>query len=227
MFLTVGLAQSGSDLATVFVMSAEPMEHEPSLQTVDELAATTGFTVRTTRYYASLGLIPPPIRKGRVGYYGPDHRARLELIRALQDHGFTLQAVERFLEGLPDGVTAEDLAIQRALITSWTSESTDEIFVRIARELRRMGLPKDALAQAQEISTRHMQGLVMELSRLFRDEVIEPFRQTHHTAAEAERFEQALPRLRDLTIEAIVAAFQEAANRTISRSLEVGIRSET
>jgi DNA-binding transcriptional MerR regulator len=206
-------------------MSAEPIENDVSLQTVDELAATTGFTVRTTRYYASLGLIPPPIRRGRVGYYGPDHRARLELIRALQEHGFTLQGVERFLEGLPDGVTAEDLAIQRALITSWTSESTDEIFVRIARELRRMGLPKDALAQAQEISTRHMEGLVVELSRLFRDQVIEPFRQTQHTAAEAEHFEQALPRLRDLTIEAIVAAFQEAANQSISRSLQIGMNS--
>ncbi|HZP14309.1 MAG TPA: MerR family transcriptional regulator, partial [Nocardioides sp.] len=172
-----------------------------------------------------LGLIPPPIRKGRVGYYGPDHRARLELIRALQDHGFTLQGVERFLEGLPEGVTPEDLAIQRALITSWSSESTDEIFVRIARELRRMGLPKDALAQAQEISTRHMEGLVVELSRLFRDQVIEPFRQTQHTAAEAEHFEQALPRLRDLTVEAIVAAFQEAANQSISRSLQIGMNS--
>lgn len=204
-------------------MSAEPIEPDVLLQTVDELAATTGLTVRTTRYYASLGLIPPPIRKGRVGYYGPEHRARLELIRALQEHGFTLQAVERFLEGLPEGVTAEDLAIQRALITSWTSESTDEIFVRIARELRRMGLPKDALAQAQEISTRHMEGLVVELSRLFRDQVIEPFRQTQHTAAEAEHFERALPRLRDLTIEAIVAAFQEAANQSISRSLQIGI----
>ncbi|BBH17624.1 hypothetical protein Back2_19110 [Nocardioides baekrokdamisoli] len=205
-------------------MSAEPVERDVSLQTVDELAAATGFTVRTTRYYASLGLIPPPIRKGRVGYYGPDHRARLELIRALQDHGFTLQGVERFLDGLPKDVTAEDLAIQRALITSWTSDSADEIFVRIARELRRMGLPKDALAQAQEISTRYMEGLVHELSRVFRDQVIEPFRQTHHSAAEVERFEQTLPRLRDLTVEAIVAAFQEAANRTISRSLEIGIK---
>lgn|SRR5690348_570991 len=223
--MTVGLRQSEASIATVGDMSAEPIERDASLQTVDELAATTGFTVRTTRYYASLGLIPPPIRKGRVGYYGPDHRARLELIRALQEHGFTLQGVERFLEGLPDGVTAEDLAIQRALITSWTSESTDEIFVRIARELRRMGLPKDALAQAQEISTRHMEGLVVELSRLFRDQVIEPFRQTQHTAAEAEHFEQALPRLRDLTIEAIVAAFQEAANQSISRSLQIGMNS--
>ena len=60
--------------------------------TVDELAATTGLTVRNTRYYASLGLLPPPVRRGRVAYYGSRHVARLELVRALQDHGFTLSA---------------------------------------------------------------------------------------------------------------------------------------
>ena len=194
------------------------------LQTIDELAASSGLSVRTTRYYASLGLIPPPIRKGRVGYYGDEHRARLDMITALQDHGFTLQAIERFLEGLPEGVTAEDLAMQRSLITSWTAESVEEIFVRIARELRQMGLPKDALAAAQEISTRHMDALADELGQLFRRQVIEPFLHTHHTPAEAEQYEQALPRLRELTIEAIVAAFQGAANKAISRSVGLGIR---
>ena len=33
---------------------------EEELYTVDELAAATGMTVRTTRYYAGLGLLPPP-----------------------------------------------------------------------------------------------------------------------------------------------------------------------
>ena len=59
-------------------------------------------TVRTTRYYASLGLIPAPIRRGRVAYYDETHRARLEMVRALQDHGFTLQAIERYMATLPE-----------------------------------------------------------------------------------------------------------------------------
>jgi hypothetical protein len=34
---------------------------------IDELAARVGLTVRTTRYYASMGLIPPPSgRRGRI-----------------------------------------------------------------------------------------------------------------------------------------------------------------
>ncbi|GGO76318.1 transcriptional regulator [Nocardioides deserti] len=95
--------------------------------TVDELAAAVGLTVRTTRYYASLGLLPPPERRGRVAYYGDEHRARLELVRALQDHGFTLQAIERVLAGLPASATVEDLALQRAMLTSWSSRPRERL----------------------------------------------------------------------------------------------------
>ena len=88
--------------------------------TIDELAAAVGLTVRTTRYYASLGLIPPPERRGRMAYYDASHRARLEMVRALQDHGFTLQAIERYFATLPDDATVEDLTLQRAMLTSWS-----------------------------------------------------------------------------------------------------------
>ncbi|HET6166818.1 MAG TPA: helix-turn-helix domain-containing protein, partial [Marmoricola sp.] len=97
----------------------DPAEGE--LLTVDELAAVTGMTVRTTRYYAGLGLLPPPTRRGRMAYYSTQHRARLELIRALQDHGFTLAAIEKYLARLPADASVEDLAVQRAMLTSWKS----------------------------------------------------------------------------------------------------------
>jgi DNA-binding transcriptional MerR regulator len=43
------------------------VEAEPSgvQLTIDELAAAVGMTERTTRSYASLGLIPQPVRRGR------------------------------------------------------------------------------------------------------------------------------------------------------------------
>jgi DNA-binding transcriptional MerR regulator len=94
---------------------------DAELLTVDELAAATGMTVRTTRYYAGLGLLPAPERRGRMAYYGPAHRARLELIRSLQDHGFTLAAIEKYLKRLPPDASVEDLAVQRAMLTSWTT----------------------------------------------------------------------------------------------------------
>jgi len=89
--------------------------------TVDELAAATAMTVRTTRYYAGLGLLPPPTRRGRMAYYTQVHRGRLELIRALQDHGFTLAAIEKCLARVPADAIVEDLALQRAMLTSWGS----------------------------------------------------------------------------------------------------------
>lgn len=110
------------------------------LLTIDELAITTGTTVRTTRYYASLGLLPPPVRRGRLAYYGPQHLARLELIRALQDHGFTLAAVERYLAEVPMSSSVEELAVQRALLTAWKpgqweAVSREELEERAGRKL--------------------------------------------------------------------------------------------
>lgn len=102
--------------------------------TVDELAAEVGMTVRTTRYYASLGLLPPPGRRGRVAVYDERHRARLEVVRALQDHGFTLQAVERYLSSLPADAGVEDLALQRAMLTSWTTEPPQQLTRRQLEE---------------------------------------------------------------------------------------------
>jgi DNA-binding transcriptional MerR regulator len=107
---------------------AGPAEDLPeSLLTIDALAAAVGLTVRTTRYYASLGLIPPPIRRGRVAYYDDTHRARLELVRSLQDHGFTLQAIEGFLGSVPAEATVEELALQRAMLTSWTPRPPEQL----------------------------------------------------------------------------------------------------
>ncbi|MEP6816984.1 MAG: MerR family transcriptional regulator [Marmoricola sp.] len=114
---------------------------DDELLTVDELAAVTGMTVRTTRYYAGLGLLPPPTRRGRMAYYSAEHRARLELIRALQDHGFTLSAIERYLARLPLDASVEDLAIQRVMLTSWKSGPL-EVVTRRELEVR-AGRPLD------------------------------------------------------------------------------------
>ena len=92
----------------------------PGELTIDELAQVTGVTVRTTRYYASRGLLPQPVRRGRVAFYTEEHRARLELVRALQDHGFTLAAIERHLSSIPLEASVEELMLQRTMLTSWS-----------------------------------------------------------------------------------------------------------
>ncbi|MGW1026028.1 MerR family transcriptional regulator [Streptomyces sp. NPDC002577] len=94
--------------------------------TVDELAARAGVTVRTIRFYGSKGLLPPPVLgPRRVGHYGPEHLSRLGLIEELQRQGMTLAAIERYLEQLPAGLSAQELAIHRAVVATWAPGPAD------------------------------------------------------------------------------------------------------
>lgn len=96
--------------------------------TIDELAARAGVTVRTVRFYSARGLLPPPlIGPRRVGRYGPEHLSRLALIEELQHQGLTLAAIDRYLQQLPEDISAHDLAIHRALVSSWLPEGVQEI----------------------------------------------------------------------------------------------------
>ena len=72
------------------------------LITLDELTRRVGLSVRNIRFYTTKGLVPPPIRRGRSGYYSADHVARLELVRELQAHGFTLSAIEKYVADHPE-----------------------------------------------------------------------------------------------------------------------------
>ena len=79
----------------------ETVESLRELLTLDELTNRVGMSVRNVRFYTTKGLVPPPIRRGRSGYYTPDHVARLELVQELQSHGFTLAAIEKYVAGIP------------------------------------------------------------------------------------------------------------------------------
>lgn len=93
--------------------------------TIDELAGRTGMTVRTVRFYATEGLLPPPARRGRVAYYGAPHRMRLELIRTLQQHGYTLAAIDRVLRRIPLDAAPAEYAVQSAVLAPWLPEQSE------------------------------------------------------------------------------------------------------
>lgn len=108
-------------------MSAQPTpepagDRTDQLLTLEELTVRVGMSVRNVRFYTSKGLVPPPIRRGRSGYYSADHVARLELVQELQGHGFTLAAIERYVAGLPDDATPEEVALRRTMLAPWQAE---------------------------------------------------------------------------------------------------------
>lgn len=55
-------------------------------------------SVRNIRAHQARGLLGPPEVRLRVGYYGPDHVARLKLISDLQQEGFNLAAIKHLLD---------------------------------------------------------------------------------------------------------------------------------
>ncbi len=88
--------------------------------TIDELAQRTGMTVRNLRAHQSRGLLPPPEVRGRTGYYGQEHVARVELIRELQDDGFNLELIRRLLDSA--GSSDAALRFTRALHAPYGAE---------------------------------------------------------------------------------------------------------
>ena len=245
-------------------MSTQPRVEDGSdvsdLLTIDELALSTGLTVRTTRYYASLGLLPPPVRRGRMAYYGPAHLGRLGLIRALQDHGFTLAAIERHLASVPMDAGTEELAVHRALLTAWRPSEWEvlqrpELERRVGRalddddldwlvragavrrtggtelqvlplvgravEVRDLGLPIEAILDANTAVRRHMSQLADELAEVLHERVVRTYLRDDLSMADAERLERTLDSLRALTLDAIVTSFQRSANDVVVRSLSL------
>lgn len=90
--------------------------------TIDDLAATTGVSSRSIRYYQTRGLLPPPRVKGRQGFYDKRHVDRLSLIAELQEEGLNLQAIGWLLGG-GSGVDSDELRrLKNAVLDGWVSD---------------------------------------------------------------------------------------------------------
>ncbi len=118
----------------------ESVQELRELMTLDELCNRVGMRVRNIRFYTTRGLVPPPIRRGRSGYYSSDHLVRLELVKELQAHGFTLSAIERYLARIPEEASPADIALHRTLLAPWMAEHAEvvtktELYERAGRKL--------------------------------------------------------------------------------------------
>lgn len=221
--------------------------------TVDELAARVGVPVRTIRFYAGKKLLPPPRLEGRTGLYGPVHVARLSLIRDLQQHGYTLAAIEQFLDTLPADADAEAVELFGTLLAPWVPQESSvltraELADRLDRDvddellalleaanvlerrddgrvaltgaqlefgLRLLALdaPLEALVEAGQVIRRHASGLAEELQQVFREKILAQF--DGASIEDRDRLRALAAGLRPLTIQAIVAAYQEALDREV------------
>ena len=109
------------------VVKEDGAVEQVTLLTLDELTERVGMSVRNIRFYTTKGLVPPPLRRGRSGYYTSDHVARLQLVQELQGHGFTLSAIERYVAGIPADASPEDIALHRTMLAPWMADSREEL----------------------------------------------------------------------------------------------------
>jgi DNA-binding transcriptional MerR regulator len=139
------------------------------LLTLEELTSRVGMSVRNIRFYTTKGLVPPPIRRGRSGYYTPSHVARLELVRELQSHGFTLAAIERHLADLPPDADPEDIALRRTMLAPWQADlpvsmSREELYRRAGRRLDGEELQTLAALGVVRVRRDHVDVSISQLS---------------------------------------------------------------
>ncbi len=77
---------------------SEKKDSEAHYMTIEELADYIGMSVRNIRAYNSAGMLPPITLRGRLGLYGTEHTARLEVIRSLREQGFGLERIKHILQ---------------------------------------------------------------------------------------------------------------------------------
>jgi DNA-binding transcriptional MerR regulator len=92
--------------------------------TIRELAERTGMTVRNIRAHQTRGLLPPPVVRGRTGYYNEEHVVRIELTREMQADGLNLEAIRRVLDS-GDGSAAAISDFTRQLREPFEDEAPE------------------------------------------------------------------------------------------------------
>lgn len=134
--------------------------------TIEQLVAEVGLPYTTIRMYQNWGLLPPPERRGRVGYYGPDHLARLRLIAQLQERGYSLAAIKDLVETWQTGRSLPDvLGIERSAAGVLGASAPmrlrpDELAERFAG----IDLTPDAMARAYELGLVSFDGDIVVIN---------------------------------------------------------------
>ena len=91
--------------------------------TLSELAAASGVSERTIRYYQAEKLIAKPSKRGRDRTYRDDHLDRLRLIVELRDRGLTLHTIgELVANANPARTVATWLGVDATLSAPWSDD---------------------------------------------------------------------------------------------------------
>jgi DNA-binding transcriptional MerR regulator len=103
---------------------------------IDELARLAGTTTRNIRVYRDRGLLPPPLRVGRIALFNDTHLTRLRLITSMLDRGYNIAHVREMLSAWEEGKDLGDvLGLETAIVGTWTTEKPETVSLAEAQRL--------------------------------------------------------------------------------------------
>ena len=117
-------------------MASRPEGERTGEYRINDVARESGIPVRNIRLYQERRILPPPVRRGRVGWYSEAHLARLRLIARLLDRGYSLAHIGELISAWERGRDLADvLGLEAALTSPWSDEPQT---VMSAAELQRL-----------------------------------------------------------------------------------------
>lgn len=132
--------------------------------TVDELARAAGTTVRNVRAYQDRGLLPAPEIRGRTGYYGENHLARLRIIAEMLGRGYTLNSIGELLDAWHEGRDLPELlGLEVAVTRPFTDEIPETKSLRQLREEFQGDFTPAVLSKAVALDVVRMKGQMLEI----------------------------------------------------------------
>ena len=154
-------------------------ESGSSALTLDQLAREAGMTPRNVRAYRQRGLIPGPELRGRKGFYGPVHLARLRLIRDLRERGFSLESIRHLIERDPEDSLEDAIEFTRSLLAEPADEPPqvvssqvflerwgDQLTPEVAKRAQSLGFVRRVGDDAWEIRSPRLERASIALSEL-------------------------------------------------------------
>lgn len=178
---------------------------------IDDLAHTSGVTVRNIRAYQERGLLPPPQRVGRTAFFDDSHLTRLRIISSMLERGYTAANTREILHAWENG---HDLGTLLGLESALVPPAVDEPVSVTTAEARRRAGGTDELALITKAGLAEQAGAKV---RLLRPRLLESFAEMRaygmSTGALLEVYSRVDPAVDDIARTLVRAGTEQLAPR--------------
>lgn len=179
---------------------------------IEDLARLAGTTTRNIRVYRDRGLLPPPLRVGRIALFNDTHLTRLRLITSMLDRGYNIAHVREMLSAWEEGKNLGDvLGLETAIVGTWTTEKPETVSLSEAR--RRIDDPRafDRLVALQVVRVDGSQATIT------RPKLVEAFNEIRGYGVSFDKLidlhEQIVPLVDQISEMLVQAGAEHVANR--------------